>query len=724
MVGVAAVTRMNGAPTNSHWYRVAAFRPRLAAHARIARQAFRGTVWYVLTDTATGRHHRFNESAQALIGLMDGERTIAEIWQRASETHGDDAPTQDETLQLLGQLHTANLLRGDLPPDTAELFRRHERERRRQWRARLLNPLSLRFPLFDPDRPLERALPFVRPLFGRVGAMLWLAVVGVGALLALKHLPGIVAHASERALAPANLLMLWLLYPVVKLLHEFGHAIAVKARGGAVHEMGVLLLVLTPTPYVDASAATAFPDKRDRMLVSATGVAVELLLTALALFMWLLAQPGWLRDAALDVMLIGGLSTLFFNGNPLLRFDGYYVLADAIGIPGLAARSARYYGYLAQRYLCGLPDAQSPVTAPGERGWFACYGFASFWYRMAITLVIVLFLSSRYFAIGAALAIWAVATQIVYPLIKAMRFVALSPVLHRTRRRAALASLGLLAAIMVALVIVPLPLSTRADGVLWLPEQAQVRARADGFVTELLAADGAPVKPGDALVRLADPDFELQLRALEAERRELETRYYALRETDLVQSEVVREELRAADGRLARMREQQADQVLRAQVAGTFVVPEAANLPDRFVKQGEPVAYVVDWRTVTARVVVPQSDVGLIRRGSRAIVVKPVDAPAERVPARLAGQIGGAVERLPSRALGTLGGGRIEVDPRDEKGLRTRDRVFEIELTLAPQAPLTRLGSRVIARFDHGFEPVAFRLARALKREFLRTAAE
>lgn len=724
MVGVAALTPMTGAPTSPHWYRVAALRPRLAAHARIERQKFRGTIWYVLTDTATGRHHRFNESAQALIGLMDGERTAAEIWQHVSETHGDDAPTQDETLQLLGKLHAANLLLGDLPPDTAELFRRHEREHRRQWRARLLNPLSLRFPLFDPDRLLERAQPFVRPLFGRAGAALWLAVVGFGALLALKHLPGIVAHASERALLPGNLLMLWLLYPVVKLLHEAGHAFAVKVRGGAVHEMGILLLVLTPTPYVDASAATAFPYKRDRIMVSAAGVAVELLLAALALFVWILAQPGWLRDGALNVMLIGGLSTLLFNGNPLLRFDAYYVLADAIGIPGLAARSARYYGYLAQRHLFGVAEASSPVTAPGEHRWFACYGLASFVYRMAITLVIVLFLSGRYFAIGAALAIWAVGTQIVYPLVKALRFVAHSPALQRTRRRAVLASLGVLVALAVALVGVPLPLSTRADGVLWLPEQAQVRARADGFVAELLATDGASVKPGDALVRVTDPDLELQLQALEAEQRELETRYYALRETDLVASEVAREELRTVDGRLARLREQQADQVLRAQVAGTFVVPEASNLPDRFVKQGEAIAYVVDWRTVTARVVVPQSDIGLIRRASRAVVVKSVDAPALRVPARLAGQIGGAVERLPSRALGTMGGGRIEVDPRDDKGLRTRDKVFEIELTLAPPAPVMRLGSRVIARFDHGFEPLAFRMARALRRAFLRTAAE
>ena len=120
------------------------------------------------------------------------------------------------------------------------------------------------------------------------------------------------------------------------------------------------------------------------MTVAAAGMAVELFVAALALFLWLNVESGRVSAIAYNVMLIGGVSTLLFNGNPLLRYDGYYVLADWIEIPNLAQRSTRYLGYLLQHYILGVDDAVSPVTAPGERAWFICYGIASFCYRLFI----------------------------------------------------------------------------------------------------------------------------------------------------------------------------------------------------------------------------------------------------------------------------------------------------------------------------------------------------
>src|SRR6185503_545443 len=128
----------------------------------------------------------------------------------------------------------------------------------------------------------------------------------------------------------------------------------------------IMLLVLSPVPYVDASSAWAFQDKRKRMMVGAAGIAVELFLGSLALFVWLAVEPGAVRAVAYNVMLISGVSTLLFNGNPLLRFDGYYVLADAIEIPNLGTRANRYLGYLFQRYVLGVPDAESPAQSAGE----------------------------------------------------------------------------------------------------------------------------------------------------------------------------------------------------------------------------------------------------------------------------------------------------------------------------------------------------------------------
>ena len=173
---------------------------------------------------------------------------------------------------------------------------------------------------------------------------------------------------------------------MIKALHELGHASATKAGGGEVHDVGIILLVLLPVPYVEASAATVFKSKYRRAVVGAAGIAVELFVAAIAFYMWLLIEPGLLRAILFNVMLIASVSTLLFNGNPLLRYDAYYILADLIEIPNLAARSTRYWGYLIERYILGVRDAEAPEASRAEKAWFLFYGFASTLYRIFVTI--------------------------------------------------------------------------------------------------------------------------------------------------------------------------------------------------------------------------------------------------------------------------------------------------------------------------------------------------
>jgi putative peptide zinc metalloprotease protein len=388
----------------------------------------------------------------------------------------------------------------------------------------------------------------------------------------------------------------------------------------------------------------------------------------------------------------------------------------------LAARANRYYFYLMQRYLFESRNADSPASAPGERGWFLVYGLASFVYRIALSIVIILYLSVHYFVVGVALAIWTCLTQIVLPLLKGARFVLTSAQLKNNRRRAVVGAFGGGALLLLFLCAVPMPLSTHAQGVIWLPEQAQIRAGADGFVEEVLVADGARVHPGDALVRISDPDVELQLQTLEAERLEAELRYFAVLEKDRVAAESMRQKLRAAEGVLQRMRERASEQIIRASGEGVLMVIDRANLTGRFVKQGEVIGFVVDWNMLTARVVVRQSDIGLIRRGSRLVQMKMADDPSSKTAGMMLREIGGAIDRLPSRALGLSGD--IEVDPLDNAGTRTREPVFQIDLSLPIDIQWARIGTRVYARFDHGYEPLAFRWARAVRRQVLRQVAD
>jgi putative peptide zinc metalloprotease protein len=701
------------------WYRVAALKPRIRAHTEIHRHAYRGRVWFILQDHAAGRSHRFSPAAHQFIGLMDGERTVQQLWDAVCAQLGDAAPTQEEVIRLLGQLHSADALLCDVPPDAVEVFRRHQRHERMEWRRRLWTPLALRFPIFDPDRFLERTLPYVEPLFGPLGLLLWLAVVGTGVVLAVSHWTDLTKDVVDRVLAPQNLLLLWLVYPVVKALHELGHAYATRKWGGEVHEIGIMLLVLTPVPYVDASAAWGFREKGRRMLVGAAGIAVELFLGALALFVWLSTEPGAVRAVAYNVMLISGVSTLLFNGNPLLRFDGYYVLSDALEIPNLGTRSNKFLGYLYQRYLCGVPDAESPAEARGERFWMVLYGVGAFVYRVFIMFVIILFIAGKFFAVGVLLALWAVATQVVTPVAKNLSFLATSPSLRRQRGRAMSTTLLLVAAALALLLAAPAPSWTRAEGVVWVPEEAQVRAGTEGFVERLLAPVDAQVVRGQPLIEARDPFLQTRVAVLQAQLKELSAQFDALILEDRVQAAMVREEMAAVAANLERSRQREAELIIRSPANGRFIAPSAADLPGRFVSKGQLVAYVVEPKALTARVAVGQNAIGLVRQRTKSVEVMLAAWGADPLPARIQREVPGGSRQLPTPALGSAGGGKFAVDPRDQQGVKTLARVFQLELALPPEVRSAYLGARVYVRFDHGTEPVAFQVYRALRQLLL-----
>lgn len=702
---------------SASWHRVAELRPSLGPEVRFHRHRYRGEPWFVVRNPTTGRVHRLTQAAHALVGLMDGARTTHEVWETAAARWGDEAPTQDETLWLLGSLHAAGLLRCDALPDTAALLRRVQQEEDQEW-WRKLNPIAFRIPLLDPDAFLERCRPLARLLFSRTAAWVWSAVVLAAVVSAWRHAPDLAAGARS-LLEPASLLALWLTWPVVKALHELGHALAVKRWGGEVHEVGILFLVFVPVPYVDASAASVFPEKRRRMAVGAAGIAVELFVAALGLFVWLAVEPGLVRHIAYAAMLVGGVSTLLFNGNPLLRFDGYYVLADAIEIPNLASKANQYLGALARRWILGLRETSLLEVARGEAAWLIGYAVAAFVYGMTVLLAIALYVAGRFFVIGVVIALLTLTLRIGLPLLRWAHTVLADPGVGDRRGRAVAGSLGSGIALLVLLGVFPLPLRTRSEGIVWLPERSLVRAGADGFVSEVLAEPHGRVVAGQPLLRVREPALEARVRALEAERRELQLREQEASQTSPVQAEIARERLAAREAALSRARERAEEVLVRSPTDGLFVVSGGADLLGRYVRQGSVVAHVVDLSEATIRVAVPQQDAALLRERTRSAWVRLDHDLGEVLPARIVREVPAASDRLPARALGTTGGGRFAVDPLDPEGLRSLEPIFQFDLVLPADAKIVAAGERAFVRFDHGAEPAVRRVYRGLRRLLL-----
>ena len=703
-----------------HWYRVADLRPKLHSHAEIHRHDYRGLIWYIIEDTATGCNHRFNPAAYQFIGYLDGTLTVREIYDILAKQLGDFAPTQDEIIQLMGQLYKADLIKTDVLVNIEELFERQSRLQQAKISQQFINPLSQKLPLWDPEDFLRRYLDKVSWLFNPWTGLVWIVVILFAVLQATVNWEKITRHLEINALSPYNFIILFFLYPLIKILHELAHGFATKLKGGEVHEIGINFMLFMPVPYVNVSSSSNFRDKYDRILVSSAGILVESFLAALGLFLFLSTQAGVLQNIGFNIFLIGGVSSLFFNGNPLLKYDGYYVLADAIGIPNLFQRSGQYWRYFFQRYLFGLAQAVTPATAPGETFWFVAYSICSLLYRLSILWFICVYVTDKFFSIGVILAIWLVAVQIVFPLYKAVSYVLKSPSLGKKRKRAmmASASLGVLMAGLFG--FMPVPSYTLAEGVIWLPDEALIKAEHDGFINKLEVKANQSIKKGDVVLHLNDDTLEAKARVARAKLIELQSQFRAERESDLVKAEITKEEYRIAQSELEHLDTKIQAMTVKAAKSGQILLPDADDLPGQYLRHGEIIGYILDDQPPTIRMAIGQDNIGQLRERIAGIKVRLSNRPDEQLDAAILRFTPEATNKLFSPALATMGGGKIQVDPAQSKELMTLEKIFWIDLKFSPKEKRIPLGTRVFVRINHGGEPVSKQWYRRIRQAFLR----
>lgn len=704
---------------SSSWHSVADLRPRLIPLARIERHVYRDKVWYVVQDQSGGRYHRLTPAAYRLVQGMDGTRTTQALWEHANLSgHGDEC-TQNDVVDLLVQLHSADLLLVDGHSDSAALFARYRKKRRATLKQYLLNPMSLKFPLVDPDAFLQRIVPYTGWWFSALGGLIWLLVVVPALVLAVMHWSDLTHNFSDQVLSSSNLLVMFFVYPVVKLLHELGHGIAARKWGAPVHEMGLMFLVFAPVPYVNASSTAIFPSRAQRMVVAAAGMLVEVFVAALALYVWLLIEPGISRAVAYNVIVVAGVSTLIVNGNPLLRFDAYYIFTDLIEIPNLAQRGQKFYTYLWDRYICGAHDVDQPVETPAEKRWLLAYTPLAWLYRMFLTVTIIWFVAGAFFFIGVLLAIWVCVTAFGMPLWKSYRHVVNSPGLRRVRKRAVSVALGAVFAVVGLLFVVPAPLRTQAEGVVWLPERSLVRAGGDGFFRSLLSAPGSDVAPGQALFVLEDISLSAEVEVARARLLEADARLRAEQFSDPVKAVRLERQLRMEADLLAQLEGRADLLVARADAAGRLIVPREQDLPGSFLHKGDLVGYVLDRDDLIARVVVQQHDIDLVRRRMRSAELRYAGWIGRSQPTRVVRAAAGGVDALPSPALGIHGGGGVPTAVDDPDGMRTQERVFLLDMALPAREGMIGFGERVYVRFDLGWEPVGWQGVRRLRQLFL-----
>ncbi len=704
---------------SEQWYRVADLRPRLKPHVTVHRQIHRGSLWYLLKDGVSGRQHRLDARSYQWVARLLGEHTVEELWETLLEQDQEHAPSQHEVITLISQLHQADLVQTDLTPDVEEMFERQKKRQRKQQLA-LINPLSFRAPLFDPTSLLQRLEPWTRWIFTRGFLLVWIALVSGAIFLASMHWQTLATHARIHFLTPHYWLLLWLVYPTLKALHEIAHGLTLRRFGGEVNEMGISLLALMPVPYVNASSAAALHAKWQRIAVSAAGIMTELFLAALALLLWLHTSDGLVRDIAFITLTIGGLSTVLFNGNPLLKFDGYYILSDLIEIPNLASASKRQWAYLARRYLLRARDIEPVTTDHAEARWLTGYGLAAWLYRWSITFVLAQFFANISLILAAALVCLMLYGLLLKPIIDIVKYLRESGEISQHRLRAWLVVLGIVLIGGSVLLRAPLPYATVAQGIVWLPDEAQIRSTTSGEIREILVNDQEWVTQGQVLLRLDNPLLQAKLAETTAHLAALDAQKNAVFNKELARMVQIDEEIQAAQAERDRLVEELEGLTIRAQTSGRLSMPNPDDLPGSYIVKGSLLGHVIAQDQLRIRAVFPQSVEQLVRHQTRTIEVTIADQPKHADTAFLLRETPASTDQLPSAALSVQGGGPILTDPGDSKHLHTLVPVFTADLEV-PGLKTARIGARCWVRFDHGYRSLIEQWSLPWRQLFLQT---
>jgi len=698
------------------WYRVANQRICLRPVVRVRRQNFRGERWIVLENPFSNQYFRLRPAAYEFVARLRPDRTVEEVWQQCLTRFPDAAPSQESVIQLLSQLYFANLLQYDLAADSAQLFERYKKRRQREIGFQFLNLMFMRFPLLDPDRFLVRTLPLVRKLISPFGALLWLLVVGYGLTIVAGSFGALRAQ-GQGVLAPNNLFLLYLGLVVVKTFHEFGHAYFCRRFGGEVHVMGVMLMIFTPMPYVDATSSWSFRERWKRALVGAAGMIVEIFIAAIAAFFWAHTGPGIVQSLAYNIMFVASVSTVIFNVNPLMRFDGYYILSDLLEIPNLNQRATLHLRHLAETRLFGVRNSESPAGTRREAGWLTFFGIASGIYRVIIFTGVLLAVADRFLIIGIVMAAVCLVSWAVVPVVRFAKYLAASPRLDRVRPRAAGVTAGLAGLIILLLGVVPFPCSFRAPGVVRASQRAILVNPTAGILESLPAESGSLVKRGQPLLQLKNPELEIQLAAARAHLDEVNARLLKAMKHESADIEPLTRLRDFAGDQLAKLAADADNLTVRAPYDGVWVAPQIKFRRGGWLERGSEAGLLVNPAAFKFVATVREEDVN-------ALFARDLHG----ADARLYGECGlalmvtnwqvvpGGQQVLPSSSLGWAAGGEVPVAMEDNmQGNKTVEPFFEVRGDLGPRSEVILLDGRSgKIRFQLPAEPLLPRWMRSL----------
>jgi putative peptide zinc metalloprotease protein len=627
---------------------------RMRPDLRAKQQRYQGRIYWVVKDPVGLQYYRFEEEEFAILQMLDGQSSLDEISDRFERDYPPQTIRIEELQQFIGMLHKSNLVITDAAGQGAQLKKRRDEKVMQQRLATLANILSVRFKGIDPERLLNFLHPLVRWFFS-VPTMIICCLFALSALTLVlvqfdtfhSRLPSF-----HTFFAAKNWIYLGATLGVTKVIHEFGHGLSCKHFGGECHEMGVMLLVMTPCLYCNVSDSWMLPNRWHRAAIGAAGMYVELVMASIATYVWWFTTEGPVNYVALNVIFVCSVSTLMFNANPLLRYDGYYILSDVLEIPNLRQKASTILNRKLGNWCLGLEEPDDPFLPKRKQLLFALFTVASAIYRWVVVLSILYFLN-RVFepyglkAIGQLIALGACYGLVVQPLWQAYKFFSVPGRLGKVNRTRMWSTIGLIGVFLAAVLFVPLPSHIFCNLEVQARDAAWVYVEVAGTLEEVYVKPGDHVEKGQKLAQLANPDIDVKIADLTGQRETYKAQLDALEAISFKEEHTadriapVKEALASVEQQLAQRQLDKQKLELDAPIAGTVLPPPLESEQSQSDNQlpmwsgsplekenlgatmlvGKKLCQIGDPQRLEARLVIDQGDVELIAQGQRVDVM-------------------------------------------------------------------------------------------------------
>lgn len=481
------------------------------------RHRYDGRAYWVVKEPVGLNYFRFHEEEFAILNMLDGQTSLQHIRETFQSEFAPQRISLQDLQQFVGMLHRSGLVISHAGGQGRQLRRRGDQKRKRELMGKFANVFAIRFRGIDPERILNRLLPWFGWLF-TTWCLCLVAMFGMAAIMLVlvnyQEFKGKLPT-FQQFFAADNWLWLGITMASVKILHEFGHGLSCKKFGGECHEMGFMMLVFTPCLYCNVSDSWMLPNKWQRVFIGAAGMYVELILASIATFLWWFSEDGMFRFLCLSVMFICSVSTVVFNGNPLLRFDGYYITMDTLEIPNLRQKSSEILKRWFQKNCLGLELQDNPFLPQRNQFLFGIYTIASFIYRWVVAFGIIMFLNQvlkpyGLQSLGRAFAIAGFAGMIVPGVMAVYKFFKTPGKAAKMKRGNIVTSLAIATAIIAFLCFFPLPFHIYCPTEVRPEEAIEVRTLVPGKLVGWTAQPGKYIEQNAEICRLENPDLALQ----------------------------------------------------------------------------------------------------------------------------------------------------------------------------------------------------------------------